>query len=63
MKGKHDKKKRKAACIGKLFEADGSVVPNNKRYQVTGKAWAEIDSGSSELCDDEMKLCEIVFPD
>jgi hypothetical protein len=44
---------RKAVFIGKLFETNGSVVPDNKRYQVPEKVWVEIDSDSSESGDDE----------
>jgi hypothetical protein len=44
---------RKAVFIGKLFETNGLVVPDNKRYQVPEKVWVEIDSDSSESGDDE----------
>jgi hypothetical protein len=53
LKDKREKARRKAAFIGKLFETNGSVVLANKRYQVRVKAWAEIDSDSSDSGDDE----------
>jgi hypothetical protein len=33
LKDKREKAMRKAVFIGKLFETNGSVVPDNKRYQ------------------------------
>jgi hypothetical protein len=50
---KREKARRKAAFIGKLFETNGSVIPDNKRYKVQVKDWAEIESDSSESGDDE----------
>jgi hypothetical protein len=53
LKDKGEKAMRKAVFVGKLFETNGSVVPDNKRYQVLKKIWVEIDSDSSESGDDE----------
>jgi hypothetical protein len=53
LKAKREKAMRKAVFIGKLFETNGSVVADNKRYQVPEKNWVEIDSDSSESGDDE----------
>ena len=53
LKDKCEKAMRKAVFIGKLFESNGAVVPDNKRYQVPKKFWVEIDSDSSESGDDE----------
>jgi hypothetical protein len=53
LKDKREKAMRKAVFIGKLFETNGSVVPDNKRYQVLKKIWVEIDSDSLESGDDE----------
>eukprot|EP00978_Attheya_sp_CCMP212_P002261 scaffold4659_cov73-Attheya_sp.AAC.1 len=59
LKHKREKAMRKAVFIGKLFEINGSVVPDNKRYQLPDKQLAEIDSDSSELGDDENENGEI----
>jgi hypothetical protein len=44
---------RKAVYIGKLFETNGSVVPDNKRYQFAEKNCEDIESESSQSGDDE----------
>jgi hypothetical protein len=53
LEDKRKKARRKAAFIGKLFETNGSVIPDNKRYKVQVKDWAKIESDSSESGDDE----------
>jgi hypothetical protein len=53
LEDKREKARRKAALIGKLFETNGSVIPDNKRYKVQVKDWTEIESDSSESGDDE----------
>jgi hypothetical protein len=59
---KREKATRKAVFIGKLFETNGSLVPDNKRYQVAEKNWVESDSDSSESGDDENEMREILSP-
>ena len=46
LKDKCEKAKRKSGFIGKLFQTNGSVVPENKRHKGPVKDWAEIDSDS-----------------
>eukprot|EP00978_Attheya_sp_CCMP212_P040256 scaffold217766_cov49-Attheya_sp.AAC.4 len=60
LKDKREKTMKKAVFIGKLFEINaGSVVPENKRYQLPEKQLAEIDSDSSESGNDENENDEI----
>ena len=53
LRDKREKSKRKAVFIGKLFETNGSVIPDNKRYQFPAINWEVIDTDSSESGDDE----------
>jgi hypothetical protein len=43
----------KAVFIGKSFETNGSIILDNKRYQVWEKIWVQMDSDSMESGDDE----------
>ncbi len=53
LRDKREKSKRKAVFIGKLFETNGSVIPDNKRYQFPAINWEVIDTDSSESGDDK----------
>jgi hypothetical protein len=59
LKDKREKSTKKAVFIGKLFEINGSVVPDNKQYKLPEQQLAEIDSDSSESGDDENENSEI----
>eukprot|EP00978_Attheya_sp_CCMP212_P005158 scaffold11412_cov26-Attheya_sp.AAC.2 len=59
LKDKRENAMKKASFIGNLFEKNGSVVPDNKRYQLPEKQLAEIDSDSLESGDDENENGEI----
>ena len=54
LREKREKSKRKAVFIGKLFETNGFVIPDNKRYQFPAINWEVIEhTDSSESGDDE----------
>ena len=62
LKDKRTKAMRKGVCVGKLLEINGSIVPDNKRYQVAENNCVNIDSDSSESGDDENEMTEISSP-
>ena len=59
MKDKREKATIKAVFIGEVFEINGYVVPDNKRYQLPEKRTAEIDSDSSESSQVMMKTMKM----
>jgi hypothetical protein len=60
LKDKHEKSMKKAVFIGKLLAKNGSIVPDNKRYQVPKKELTDIDSDDSESGDDGNENDEIL---
>jgi hypothetical protein len=59
LKDKREKATIKAVFIGEVFEINGYVVPDNKRYQLPEKRTAEIDSDSSESSQVMMKMMKM----